>query len=177
MKITLKEAKKMMENNSGFLYLEGTQITATKHKTLTDGDYVEGRYIYCDNILTHIKSAKQVKGYTYYIGKIKNRNVISDGTNYAHCKNFKNGITDIEFKKASNRGAEQYKKYTLSSVVPFEEARTMYRVITGACKQGTDNFVNTLKKTKDSYTIAEYIEMTKGQYQANVFERFFKEEN
>ena len=195
MKLTLKKAQEMMDKNGGYLDLEGTQITSLpdnltvggyldlegtqitnscNYKQLSNGDYVEGRYLYADMILTHIKSAKKIKGYTYYIGKIKDINVISDGKNYAHCKNFKDGVSDLEFKNAKDRGAEQYKKYKLESVVPFEEAKTMYRIITGACKQGTDNFISGLKEIKESYTISEYIKMTKGQYMSEVFERFFK---
>jgi len=158
----------------GSLYLKGTQITATKYKTLTDGDYVEGRYIYCDGMLTHLKSSKQVKGYTYYIGKIKNRNVISDGTHFVHCKNFKIGIADLEFKKASSRGTEQYKNLTLESILPLADAMAMYRVITGACQQGTENFVNSLRNVKGQYSVKEMIELTKNAYRGKTFERFFK---
>ena len=46
----------------------------------------------------------------------------------------------------------------------------------GCCRAGTEGFVDSLGKTKDRYTIAEIIEITKGQYGAAVFENFFKEE-
>ena len=49
----------------------------------------------------------------------------------------------------------------------------MYRIITGACKFGTDNFVNNLSERKETYTVRECIELTKGQYNAEVFARFF----
>ena len=49
----------------------------------------------------------------------------------------------------------------------------MYRIITGACRQGTDAFVQSVEPLKDSYTIAEAIEITKGQYGSQRFEKFF----
>lgn len=51
----------------------------------------------------------------------------------------------------------------------------MYRVITGACQQGTENFVNSLPELKEEYKISEIIELTKGNYGANTFKEFFGE--
>ena len=49
----------------------------------------------------------------------------------------------------------------------------MYRVITGACRQGTDAFVQSLgEKLKERYTIRECIELTVGQYGAKRFAEF-----
>jgi hypothetical protein len=161
----------------GSLYLEGTQITNRhNYNTLRDGDYKPGKYIYCDNSLTHIKRSRKYGDYTYYYGKIKGRNVISDGTYYAHCKNFKDGVLDLEFKKCKDRGADQYKHLTLDDVISKDDAIVMYRIITGACQQGTQNFVDSVENPKDSYTIKELIEMTRGQYGASTFEGFFKNE-
>ena len=160
----------------GGLYLEGTNITNTSMVSiLKDGDYEEGRYIYCDGKLTHIKKKKRLfNKYDYYIGKIKNNNVIFDGKYYAHCKNIKQGVSDLEFKRAKDRGSEQYKNISLNDIFTLEEAKTMYRVLTGACQQGTDDFVNNLgKKVKDKYSIQEMIDLTKGYYESSIFRSFF----
>ena len=182
----------------GWLYLRGTQITALpenltvggwldlrgtsiqssekrKVKRLRNGDYVPKRYLYADGILTHIKAKRTVKGYVFYQGKIKDKNVISDGTNFAHCKNFREGVADLIFKAAKDRGAEQYKNLTLDSELTPEEIITMYRIITGACRQGSESFVSSLGELKEKYTVREAIEITKGQYNAVAFEKFFEE--
>ena len=157
------------------LYLSGTQITNRDHyKRLQNGDMVEGKYIYCDNMLVHIKRKKRFGEYTYYVGKIKGVNVIFDGENYAHCASFKEGLNDLAFKKAKDRGADQYKDYTLDTVVTAEEAQTMYRIITGACKVGTENFVKSVQHVKKKYTVRELIDITEGQYRSEVFKKFFK---
>ena len=157
----------------GNLYLSGTQITnRTAYKRLENGDYSPNRYLYADGILTHIKSKKTFGKYTYYAGKIKGQNVISDGKNYAHCKRFKEGVADLQFKEAKERGAEQYKSLTPSSILTTEEAITAYRIITGACRAGTEQFLSTLGKLKDKYTVAEIIEITKGHYGNSTFSAF-----
>ena len=114
-----------------------------------------------------------MKGYTYYIGKIEGKNVIYDGKNYAHCKTFKDGVIDLQFKQAKERGAEQYKNLTIESVINKDDAITMYRIITGACRQGTENFLNSLKETKEEYTVKEIIDITDNQYGSETFKRFF----
>ena len=161
----------------GSLYLDGctglTNIEEHSVNRLQDGDYEEGRYLYADGILTHVKKKKELDGYTLYVGKIPGKNVASDGKNYAHCATFREGIADLLFKAAAERGADQYKTVKLSDTVTAEEAKTMYRIITGACRQGTEAFVNSLGELKESYTVGEVIELTRGQYGSDGFAQFF----
>ena len=144
------------------------------HK-LSDGMYVPGEYLYADGILTHIKRSKMIGEYTYYIGKISGRNVIFDGKNYAHCKSVSDGINELAFKTASNRGAEQYRGFDMDKPMTVTEAMTMYRVITGACQQGTQRFIDSLGELKEAYTVREIIGMTSGQYGGDAFRKFFEE--
>ena len=52
----------------------------------------------------------------------------------------------------------------------------MYRIITGACRAGTEQFAQSLgDKLQETYTIREMIEVTKGQYNADKFAAFFEE--
>ena len=175
MNFTLEQLKEMMKKNGGWLDLSGTQITnRTQYKILKNGDYVAGKYLYCDDMLIHVKRKKKIGDYTYFVGKIAGMNVIFDGENYAHCKSFKDGVNDIEFKKAKDRGADQYKGYTMETVVTAEEAKTMYRIITGACKAGTEHFVSSLQKVNKTYTVRELIDITEGQYRSEIFKNFFE---
>ncbi|MDE7226295.1 MAG: hypothetical protein K2N49_05490, partial [Ruminococcus sp.] len=150
------------------------QITGNRnYKRLHNGDYVEGKYLYADGILTHIRKAKKSGLYTLYTGKIKGRNVVSDGKYYAHCDRFSDGIKDIEFKKARDRGSEQYRNLTLDSIVKKDDAVTMYRIITGACRQGTQQFLDNMTGFKEEYTVSEIIELTRGQFGSETFAGFF----
>ena len=162
----------------GWLDLRDTQISRTEEKRvrrLKDGDYIAGKYLYCDGILTHVSKTRKVSDYTLYVGKIKGRNVVSDGTLYAHCKTLRDGIADIAFKRAAERGADQYKGIDVNTPIPLEDAKMMYRIITGACRAGTEQFAQSLgDKLQDAYTVREMIEVTKGQYNAEKFAEFFE---
>ena len=156
------------------IYGMGHIVNNKNYKQLQNGDYVPGKYIYADGILTLIKGVHKIGQYTVYVGKFKGHNVVSDGTYYAHCNNIRKGIADIAFKRLKDRGTAQYESLTLDSVIPFEEAVIMYRIVTGACRQGTKDFLNSQKELKKEYTVAEIIEATKGQYGHETFVRFFK---
>ena len=142
---------------------------------LQNGDYVEVRYLYADDILTHVSSKRTFGKYTFYKGKIPNINVIYDGVNYAHCSNFKSGVLELEFKSMKDRGSEQYEHLTVNDIVDTDYAITMYRIITGACQTGTEMFVNNVKDLKDKYSISEIIELTDGWYGSTIFKKFFTE--
>ena len=164
-----------------WLYFGGTEIWDTSMvKRLKDGDCRPGEWIYADGILTHIKREKQVHtedgDFTFYIGKIPGRNVVYDGTFYAHAATLREGVQDILFKRAKDRGAEVYKQYSLNDRIDTKDAIVMYRIITGACRQGTQQFIDSLPDgLKESYTIREIMEMTKGQYGGETFREFFEE--
>ena len=153
--------------------LENIRKERSKVKHLNEGDYFPGRYIYCDGILTHIKKEKKLGKYTLYIGKIPGRNVVSDGTHYAHCGKLREGIADLAFKSAKDRGADQYKNLSLDAELTVADMVTMYRIITGACRQGSESFVDSLGELKEKYTIREALEITKGQYNSEKFAEFF----
>jgi hypothetical protein len=148
-------------------------LSDVKYNKLIDGDHVVNRYIYADGILTLIKREMNAGRYTFCIGLFPDYNAIYDGTYYAQCIGLKSGIQDLAFKHANDRGSDQYKSLTRDSVVSKEDAIVMYRVITGACQQGTNMFIDSLKEVKDSYTIQEIIDLTRGQYRSDVFEKFF----
>ena len=179
MTYTLEELHMMMKKNSGSLYLNGTNIIDESNELrkvhyLDDGDYEPGRYVYADKILTHVKKKRQIHGYTLYVGRIPGHNVVYDGEYYAHCKTLREGIADMLYKRAAERGAEQYKSLTPDSELTFDEAVTAYRVITSACRQGTQQFVDSLSERKERYTVREMLELTRGQYGAERFAEFIE---
>jgi len=49
----------------------------------------------------------------------------------------------------------------------------IYRVITGACRIGCQNFLSGIK-VKKTYKLAEVISLTENQYQGHTFKNFFK---
>ena len=147
-----------------------------KHNVKTH-DFTQGEkgkgWIYADGRLTHITGVQKTIGeFTFYQGKIPNMNLITDGKNWVHCDTLRNGIIDLRFK-AVDRDKSDYEDLTLDSVISHEDAVVMYRVITGACQQGTQAFLNSMTEQKDEYTVREIIELTDGQYNNNLLKKFF----
>ena len=160
----------------GSLYLEGTQITDTSKVIRKTIDFFEWRnktYIKADGVFSKVISHKGNVYKISQIGENKERYLLTDGNGkWSHGDTLKEAKDDLIFK-IGDRDKSSYSNLTLDSILSFEESIEAYRVITGACSAGTKMFVKSLSNTKDKYTIAEMIELTKGQYGNNVFKSFF----
>lgn len=100
--------------------------------------------------------------------------IVQQGASFSHGGTLKSAMDDLQFKLAKDREAEQYKSLTLNSELTLAEAKTAYRIITGACQFGTEQFVDSLKTVKEKYTVAEMLKVTQGQFGADIFNRFFE---
>ena len=181
----------------GYLYLEGTGITSLPDN-LTVGGYLDLRgtgitntdnvnknapevyfwrnkeYIKVDGIFSKVVSHKGNIYKVRQIGETKEKYLVTDGNGkWARGASVKEAKIDLIYK-ISNRDKSKYENLTLESELTFEEAIEAYRVITGACSDGTKMFVeNGLQKTKQKYSISEIILLTKGQYGNETFNSFF----
>lgn len=70
-----------------------------QYNQLKNGEYIPGKYLYVNNILTHIQRSESFNGYTLYVGKIKGKNVVSDGKDYVFCQTFEQGIDRLKGMK------------------------------------------------------------------------------
>ena len=165
----------------GDLYLEGTQITETSmvnrkftvnmiNKLWSNSKFIKVDGIFAEKV-NHQGNVWEVK----IINGTKTFFIATDGNGkYAHGDTIHEAKKDLIYK-ISNRDKSKYENLTLDSELTFEEAIECYRVITGACSFGTKDFVeNYLSEKKGKYTIREMIELTKGRYGNETFERFFK---
>ena len=163
----------------GDIYLEGTPIegydkSKVNHNVLGMLSWHNGEYIKCDGIFSKVI---EHKGNVWKVQELWSRDIyflVTDGNGkYAHGETIQDAKIDLLYK-ISNRDTSVYDGLTLDSEVTFEQAIEMYRVITGACSAGTRNFVeHRLKVKKDTYTVSELIELTKGEYRAEKFAEFF----
>lgn len=166
----------------GYLNISSTGITDTSKVNRTfNVDFVkkiwEGKpYICADGIFTRVINHH---GNVWKVRKINGTEdfyLITDGEgHYAHGKTIKEAKADLIYK-TTRRNKSEYKNLTRDSVLSFEEAIKCYRTITGACNAGTKYFVESCldkKDKKDSYTIKEISELTKGRYGNKRFMEFF----
>ena len=164
----------------GFLDLSGTGITDTSkvNRNLPEvlrWEYKGREYIKVDGIFSRVISRKGKVWRIAQIGSTKEQYLVTDGEGrYAHGDTIKQAKADLIYK-IKDRNTDKYKGMALDTRLTFAEAIKCYRVITGACEAGTRGFVQSLgDKVKDHYTIAEMMEVTKGQYGNATFCNFFQ---
>ena len=150
--------------------IDGAKIKENTYYTLYNHEFTEVQII--DSVRTIIFNRKKnvIKG--LYLDSLNPCYVVEKDGVSSHGDTLKEAKESLIYK-ISNRDKSMYEDYTLDSVVTFEDAVKMYRVITGACEAGTRNFVQGLAKRKKKYTVAEIIEATQGQYGNETFKEFF----
>ena len=151
--------------------IDGGKIKEDTYYTLYNHEFIEVQII--DDIKTIILNRKKnvIKG--VFLDSLNPCYVVEKDGIYSHGATLKEAKDSLIYK-ISNRDTSMYKDYTLDTVVTFEEAIKMYRVITGACEAGTKDFVEHLTKKKKKYTIQEIVTATPGQYGSDTFREFFE---
>lgn len=187
-KITMSEFCKLTgkteeQIKNGSLYLRGTCITHTSmvnrkfNVDLVNKIWSNSKFICADGVFTEVLSHHGNVWEVKKIASTKSFYLVTDGNGkYAHGDTIQKAKEDLIYKIV-NRDKSEYQNPALDSILTFEQAIECYRVITGACSFGTKNFVETIlsdKDKKESYTIREMIELTRGQYGNFTFESFFK---
>ncbi len=130
-------------------------------------------YIYVDEIITEVIGQAGNVYHVKHLGKKEETYLVTDGAGkWSHGETLKEAREDLIYK-ISDRDKSVYSSLSLDHQFTFAEAVESYRVITGACAAGTKNFVESLDNKKESYTIAEIIELTRGAYGGEEYRRFF----
>lgn len=133
-------------------------------------------FIKVDGIFTRIISER---GNVMRVQRIAHKDIeylVTDGEGrWSHGATLREARESLVYKITS-RDTTKYESWTLETEITHAEAIEAYRTITGACAFGTRHFCETIlgDKKKDKYTVAEVIELTKGQYGAERFKEFFK---
>lgn len=149
----------------GNILMSGTGMTSRRVKRLREGDYVPGRYIFADGFLVHVEGEEHLDGYTYYVGKIPGKNVITDGKRYARCRSVRDGIGALALRAALERGVDRYKDLSLDAEMSADDANVMYWAIT---RTGRREIV-----PEGRYTVREILDIAKGRPGYRMFAEFF----
>jgi hypothetical protein len=164
----------------GSLDLRGTAIShldvsSYENKDTSFLQWKNQKYIKTDGIFAEVISKKSN---VWKLKKVHQSEVfycVTDGNGkYAHGKTIKEAKTDLIYKISGDASKEQFKGLKMDSVLTFDKCIELYRVITGACSFGVKNFVESHNIEKRSYTLAEIIEKTKGQYGSETLNTFVK---
>ena len=132
-------------------------------------------YIKVDGIFTRIISERGKVMKVQRVARKEIEYLVTDGEGrWAHGATLREAKESLIYKIA-DRDSSKYKEWKKDTIVTHAEAIEAYRVITGACALGTRHFCESVlgENKKDKYTIAEVVELTKGQYGAETFKNFF----
>ena len=131
-----------------------------------------GEYIIADGILSKVINKKGNAYKVVNYGDDEETFIVTNGLEWAHGKTIKNAKESLMYK-ISDRDTSRYDNLTKESELSKENAIKMYRIITGACESQTREFVESIE-TKETYTVNEIIEITKGKYNNNILIEFFE---
>lgn len=137
--------------------------------------------VLCDGILSKLLSHHgnvwkvEVNEYYDYNRKGDILYIVTDGDGtYAHGRTLDDARESLLYKLKRDRGKDLYRHFRLDDSLSFDEAIDCYRVITGACRAGTEYFIeHSLPSRQQRYTIREIIHLTRGQYGNPEFAAFF----
>jgi len=140
-------------NINGWLHLDSLSyhlrrnIYANFHKIL-DGYNKERGYCYFDGILRKVVSVKQLGEYTIYLTPFDY--VVQKGDYTAHARTIEEGISDVSLKIL----AEEYQE---NLTLDTKLNKQLYRLITGACELGTNNWINKNNIQVEEISVKELI--------------------
>ena len=158
----------------GYLDLSGTQVKRREVKRPSNtfssdlSAQIEAKfnsrgYTRADGILAKILHKKEHISRVLIAGKKEPSWLVTDGSgNYAHADELDEAVQELAFK-AADRDVSAYAGMPEDTVKTPKEWAFIYRLITGACKSGTAHFMAG-KQLKESYTLAEIIEQTRGAF-------------
>src|SRR5574344_1829972 len=152
-------------------FLKDTTINGKLYfKNLNEGNNHIKKF---DGIWNKIYSTHQQGD--YIIHKVNNGFVVEKDNTYAHGESIKTAIRDLEFK-ISDRNFDDIKDLDINQEMTHDELYLIYRLVTGACSQGTEMFMseNDISNIK---TIKDVIDITTelNSYGCDTFKEFYKE--
>lgn len=173
---------KLKEINGRYEYsdsldLRGTGITNTEHvkKDVPKVLYWKnGKYLKADGIFSEVVSKRANCWKLKSIGKSEVFFLVTDGNGkFAHGKTIKQAKADLIYKLSDGVDKEQFKNLSQDSVLTFEQCIELYRSVTGACAFGVKRFIESNNIENRSYTLAEIIKKTDGQYGSDALKAFY----
>ena len=136
--------------------------------------FLASGYIFADGILAQIISRRGSVYKVVICGERESSFVIANGDgNYSHGATIKEARDSLIYKLQS-RDLTEFEGWTLKTCVSLADAVKAYRSITGACEAGVRGFCERHGKMPAKLTVSKIVEMTKGKYGNEQFEKFFE---
>jgi hypothetical protein len=163
----------------GYLDLRGTAIedidtSSYSYRNIPMFSWQGGKYILADGVFTEVINKRGNVYKVKRIGKPEILYLVTDGHGrFAHGDTIKSAKQDLIYKLSEDASKEEFANLKMTDVLSFEKCIQLYRVVTGSCAFGVRNFIESHGIENRSYTLAEVIEKTKGQYGSDSLKAFF----
>ena len=139
----------------------------------------DGKFCLADGVFSKVVTKSSIDGHTIWklrkIGKSEAFFMVEKGELAAHGETIRDALIDLRFK-SEDRDKSDYEDLTTESELSLEDAVVCYRVITGACKFGTQEFLKRLPEVKEQYKVSEILKLTQGEYGGSEFAAFIQSE-
>ncbi len=169
-----EDGKKLLSVKASII--DGNKLLADEWYRLEGGEFTHVDF--SDGVFSHVKSIKKLGGATVKTviidGKKKKSYIYISGGKSAHGETIEKAKADLRFK-ISDRDTTKFKTWKVTDEKMLDEVIEAYRIITGACEQGTRNFVESQGELPKKMTVADVISRTKGAFGNEKFSEFFKD--
>ena len=164
----IKDAKRPIEL--------GEKVKITEYEDLitpTFEEWLRRGIVYADGIYSNLISQKHENGLDIFEVEtnFKKGFVVKRGDIFSHGETESEAILDLKFKTES-RDLSQFKEWKVDDVKTKEDLIFAYRCITGACRQGVKDFINS-KQIPNEMKISDVIKITQDHYGHEDFKNFF----
>ena len=161
-------------NNKGYVYLDSlnnTEVYYRGQKFIIRT--IDGYPMLC-NSFKNFQGVKVTKAFFFKGGELKDLKecfIAEKDDLYAHGETLKKAVDDLNFKYLQKNldKTEVVKGILKKGTV----SRNEYRLLTGACKLGVENFCTQMNITEDELHIEEVLKITKGAYGHHEFLKHF----
>ena len=143
---------------------------------LINGELGGVPHIIADGILSRIVKQRGNVWKVANYGETEESWLIKDGDDCAHGETLEDARNSLVYKR-KDRDKSAYEGMTEATEYTFADAVKMYRTVTGACAFGVEQFVKQQTETKDKYSVAEILELTKGQFGHDTLAEWVKEQS
>lgn len=136
---------------------------------------IDGKKIECiiaDGILSKVVKKRGNVFRVINHGETSISYLIKNDDIFAHGASLKDAKESLKYK-ISSRDVSAFEKYTLDDELDLITLIRAYRAITGACELGTRYFCEK-HKLPEKMTVREAVELTEGQYNHELFKKFFE---
>jgi hypothetical protein len=141
-----------------------------KCRTMLLSSFAASGFSFADRILARIVSQRGPVSRVVICGKTEVSYLVTDGDAFSHGKTLDEARDGLLFK-IGKRDPEEFKAWTLASVVTKRDAIRAYRTITGACESGVRYWMEQ-RNTPENIKVEEIIKLTEGAYGNKAFKEF-----